>query len=369
MAGLPIARECRLPAAQAGGCSTPPPRELIERHQAFWDRAPCGRPLVRVDTAPVRADFPSVECVYGGLGGETIGPGQADVERFLACVQWKAMLPPGEADLFDVLPPYVRIPWLEAIAGCRVIPEPVSDSIWSYEPEAPPHEPRHIEPNLDWLDALIAQVERLSGDDGLPCPTGHTVLRGPGDLAEAMLGAEVLGVAIADAADWLDEFLAACTDLFIRAARAQLDRIRPVWGGYFNFFGFWSPEPCVRVQEDVQAILSPAQYRRWLRPCLERIVAQFPYSMFHIHSGSLRMVDEVISVPGLSGLEVAVDEPPYAPAVTEQVGIFRRIQDRLPLFIEGRMSPEELDVLTGELKPEGLALRSASWVRDGDEEA
>ena len=344
--------------------SVAPPQSLLDRHQAFWNRASCKRPLVRVDTAPVRIDFPPVQCVYGAQAGEDIGPDQADVDRFLACVQWDALTPPGQADLFDVLPPYVRIPWLEAIAGCRVIPEPVSDSIWSDEPDLPLQEPRHIEPNPGWLGALTRQTERLSADDALPCPTGQTVLRGPGDVAEAMLGAGVLCLAIADEADWLEEFFAACTDLFIRAARAQLDRIKPVWGGYFNFFGFWSPEPCVRVQEDVQAILSPEQYRRWLRPCLERIVAQFPYSMFHIHSGSLKMVDEVITVPGLSALEVAVDEPPYAPAVTEQVDIFRRIQDRLPLFIEGQMSPTELDVLADGLKPEGLALRSASWVRD-----
>jgi len=319
---------------------------------------------VRVDTAPVRIDFPPVQCVYGTHAGEAIGPDQADVDRFLACVQWDAVTPPGQADLFDVLPPYVRIPWLEAIAGCRVIPQPISDSIWSYEPEVPLHKPHHIEPDLGWLDALIRQAERLSDDDSLPCPTGQTILRGPGDLAEAMLGAETLCLAIADEADWIEDFLRACTDLFIRAAWAQLDRIKPVWGGYFNFFGFWSPEPCVRVQEDVQAILSPAQYRRWLRPCLERIVAQFPYSMFHIHSGSLKMAEEVITVPGLMGLEVAVDEPPYAPPITEQIPILQRIQERLPLFIEGEMSPEELEVLIRGLRPEGLALRSASWVRD-----
>lgn len=275
-----------------------PPPHLLERHLLFWDRAPCERPLVRVDTAPVRIDFPPVQCVYGDHAGEAIDPDQADVDRFLACVQWDAVTLPGQADLFDVLPPYVRIPWLEAIAGCKVIPHPVSDSIWSDEPKVLLHEPRQIEPHLGWLDALIRQVERLSTDDSLPCPTGQTVLRGPGDVAEALLGAETLCLAIADEADWLEDFLRACTDLFLRAARAQLDRIRPVWGGYFNFFGFWSPAPCVRVQEDVQAILSPAHYRRWLRPCLERIVASFPYSMFHIHSGSLKMVDVCLCLIG-----------------------------------------------------------------------
>jgi hypothetical protein len=341
-----------------------PPPNLLERHRRFWNHEAAQPSLVRIDTAPGRVELPPVQEVYGASAGEPIGPEQADVDRYLACVRWQAVVPPGKADLFDVLPAYLRIPWLEAIAGCKVVPHPNSDSIWSREPDLLLHEPRSIEPNLAWLDALVRQVERLSEDDALPCPTAQTLLRGPGDVAEALLGAETLCMAIGYEADWLEDFLAACTDLFIRAARAQLSRIRPYWGGYFNTFGFWSPEPCVRVQEDVQAILSPAQYRRWLRPCLARIVAEFPYSMFHIHSGSLRMVDEVVSVPGLTALEVAIDEPPFAPPITEQINYLRRAQERLPLFVEGQMSRAELDLLTRELRPEGLALRCGSWVQE-----
>lgn len=343
---------------------TEPPHDLIERHRRFWDRAACDRPLVRVDTAPTRVDLPPVTSVFGDRAGQAIGPDAADVERFLAFVQWSTLTPPGAADLFDVLCPYVRIPWLEAVAGCRVVPHPVSDSIWSDEPATPLHEPRSIDPDAAWLDALTGQMRRLATDDTLPCPAAQTVLRGPGDLAEAMLGAQTLCTAIAEGADWLVDFLGACTDLFIRAARAQVELMRPLWGGYFNFFGFWSPDPCVRLQEDVQVLLSPQQYRRWLRPCLERIVAAFPWSMFHIHSGSLRLVEEVITVPGLKGLEVAIDEPPYAVPITEQIPILRRVQERVPLFVEGRMSATTLARLGDSLRPEGLALRSGAWVRE-----
>ena len=66
-------------------------------------------------------------------------------------------------------------------------------------------------------------------------------------------------------------------------------------------------------------------------------------------------------------LEVAIDEPPYAPPITEQIPVLRRIQDHVPLFVEGHMAPEEMDLLTRALRPEGLALRSASWVREREE--
>ena len=76
------------------------------------------------------------------------------------------------------------------------------------------------------------------------------------------------------------------------------------------------------------------------------------------------MVDEVVSVPGLTALEVAIDEPPFAPSITEQINYLRRAQERLPLFVEGQMSRAELDLLTRELRPEGLALRCGSWVQE-----
>ena len=47
-------------------------------------------------------------------------------------------------------------------------------------------------------------------------------------------------LAMMDEADWLAPFLDACTDAFITAAQTQLDAIPPLWGGFFNFFGFFS---------------------------------------------------------------------------------------------------------------------------------
>ena len=343
-----------------------PPEELLQRHRAFWNRRAVDRPLVRIDTIGTRIDFASVRAIYGKEAGRAISPAEADPERFLAGVAWEDVVPPGEADLFDVLPPYVRIPWLEAICGCRVLPHPDSDSIWSDQPDPPPFEPRTVDPDPAWLGALRRQITRLAEDDSLPCPTAQTILRGPGDVAEALLGGESLCLAMMDEADWLAPFLAACTDAFIAAAHVQLDAIPPLWGGFFNFFGFWSPAPCVRIQEDVQRILSPEHYRHWLRPCLERIVRAFPTSMFHIHSGSLHMIDEVTTVPGLGALEVAVDEPPYAPPITESLDDLRRVQTRVPLFLEGTFSPREVEALVAGLDPAGLALRSASWVRRED---
>ena len=110
----------------------PTPGELIERHKAFWRRDRVERPLLMQNRR--QPCWVSVQCMYANEAGRPIGPGEADASRYLACIDWKSAWAPGEADLFVVLPPNPRIPWLEAIAGSKVIPQPSSDSVWSDSP-------------------------------------------------------------------------------------------------------------------------------------------------------------------------------------------------------------------------------------------
>jgi hypothetical protein len=331
-----------------------PPQELLGRHTAFWRREG-ERPLLAQGRAwPF---WVNVGRMYGPEDGRVLTPADADARRYLDAIDWSAAWRPGEADLLMPLPACPRIPWMEAIAGCRVEAAPTSNSIWSREPEGLAPEPDRLRPNEAWIEALMGQIDYLNGHAPAGLPMTQTLMRGPGDVIEALIGATALLYGMADGAGWLRRLIESATELFIRVARLQWDRIRPAWGGYVNFFGFWSPGPCVRVQEDVQRLLSPALYREWLRPALERIAGEFPYSMFHIHSGSLHLVEEVAGVPGLGALQVSVDEPPYAPPILELTDALKRAQAHVPLFVEGPMSEAQFEGLQEHLSPGGLAIR------------
>ncbi len=330
------------------------PPDLLGRHTAFWHREG-DRPLLAQGRAwPF---WVNVGRIYGPQDGLAVTPALADAPRYLNALDWSASWRPGEADLLLPLPPCPRIPWMEAIAGCRVVAAPSSNSVWSREPEGLPPEPDHVTPNEAWIEALLGQIDYLNEHAPAGLPLTQTLMRGPGDVIEALIGATALLYGMTDDAVWLLRLIDSVTDLFIRVARLQWDHIRPAWSGYVNFFGFWSPGPCVRVQEDVQRLLSPALYREWLRPALERIAGEFPYSMFHMHSGSLHLVDEVASVPGLGALQVSVDEPPYAPPILELTDALRRAQEHVPLFVEGPMTRAEFEGLQEALSPRGLAIR------------
>jgi len=328
--------------------------DLISRHAAFWQREEVDRPLLLEGRA--QPCWVSVKGMYRRRDGVEIGPDEADAQRYISAVRWSDAWTPDEGDLFVVLPPNPRIPWLEAIAGARVVPQLGSDSVWSGEPARSLEGRREVEVNQAWLDALLAQVERLPSMTLRDVPITQTVLRGPGDVLEGLLGAEAFLLALKDDADWIGPLIESVTDLFIEVARLQWERIRLWQGGYVNFYGFWSPQPCVRVQEDVQRVMSAELFREWLRPALHRVVAAFPYSMFHMHSGSLHLLEQVVSVPGLGGLQVSVDKPPYARPVGEQLSALRAAHERVPLFIEGPMSDEDYAALLDGLPPSGLAI-------------
>jgi hypothetical protein len=327
---------------------------LLARHGAFWRRE-LDRPLLAQGRA--WPHWVNVGRMYGPCDGQAVGPDMADARRYLDALDWTASWRPGEADLFMPLPPCPRIPWMEAIAGCRVEAAPSSNSVWSREPQGLAPEPDRVALDEAWLDALLGQVEYLTTHAPAGFPVTQTLMRGPGDVVEALIGATALLYGMADGAQWLRRLIESATDLFIHVARLQWDGIRPAWGGCVNFFGFWSPGHCVRVQEDVQRLLSPVLYREWLRPALERIVGEFPCSVFHIHSGSLHLVEEVASVRGLGALQVSVDEPPYAPPILELTDALRRAQEHVPLFVEGPMSAQEFEGLQAALRAEALALR------------
>jgi hypothetical protein len=331
------------------------PRELPARHMAFWRRDRVGAPLLMEGGA--QPHWTSVRAVYPSFCGRELAPAEADADRFVAALDWPRLWRPGDGDLLAVAAPNPRIPWLEAIAGARVCPQLESDSIWAGEPRLPVAGQCEVRPDEAWTDALLRHLSRLRELVPPWLPVCPTLMRGPGDVLEALLGSRTLMLALADEADWLGPLIESVTGLFVRVARAQWGLIEPWCDGYVNFFGFWSPEPCVRVQEDVQRVLSAAAFRRWLRPALERIVASFPFSIFHMHSGSLHVAEEVATVPGLDAVQVSVDPAPYAPPLTESLDVLRAVQQRVSLFIEGPMTDHQLAALLRGLDPAGLAVR------------
>lgn len=254
--------------------------------------------------------------------------------------------------------PYGRVPWVEAILGCKIRATILGGAMRSRSfirdwDEWQRRSPRR---DLDWLSALEKLTEMLAQRSGGRYAVVHTLMRGPSDLAEAILGPEFTCFSMYDHPAELRSFLEEVTQAFIDILKAQRERTPMVQGGYVNPFGIWAPGTVVRTQCDASAFLSPKQYADWFLPYDVRICEAVDYSCIHLHSGSLHTVDALLAVERPHAIQVSIDPEPSGPPPLELVPVLRKILEKKPLILTGPIKRHELDELLRQVPRDGLAL-------------
>jgi hypothetical protein len=335
---------------------------LLQRHADWWQRkatlvtriqgtslGDLWLPLADGTTADhdidLTPDMLDVEC----LVGESLEPGP--LETF--------------GDLIANAGPYIRVPWLEAILGAPIRATIQGGSMraqafvrkWT-DWESRPH--RIVEA---WRDLLLGMTELHVERSGGRHAVVQTLMRGPSDLAEAVLGPEMMSFAMVDHPQALRHFLDEVTDVFIEVLHAQLVRIPPIKGGYVNPFGIWSPGTVVRTQCDASAFLSPKHYAQWYLPYDVRICETVDYSVIHLHSVSLHTVDALLAVERPHAIQVILETSANAPTLDAMLPVFRKILATKSLIIEGPLSENEVERLLDEWPSGGLCIiaREAAW--------
>ena len=126
----------------------------IARYKAWLARQPMDRPLFGLCWEPDISPFPAfIERV--GVGCE-ISPDQIHPEEVVPAIErWYQRDTQLAADTFQRFCPAFGIPWVEAIAGCRVILHP--GSLWA-EPILESYSgrpPIQLDPDNPWMRKLI----------------------------------------------------------------------------------------------------------------------------------------------------------------------------------------------------------------------
>jgi len=331
-------------------------KALIARHAAWWQRkgalaqigpaAPLGDlwlPLADGTLATQDVDLTPEMLDYDRLAGEPLAPGP--LERV--------------GDLFAERAPYTRVPWVEAILGCpiRATIQGGSMRTHSFIRDWDEWKNRPIRRHEGWFDALKHLTEllvmRSSGRYAVP----HTLMRGPCDLAEAVLGPELMCLSMYDHPRELTAFLEEATAMFIEVLHAQIERTPRIEGGYINPFGVWAAGVPVRTQCDATAFLSARQYAECFRPYDARNGQAADWSVIHLHSCSLHTVGPLLEVERPHAIQVTLEVGPNVPSMREMIPIFKRILASKPVLVDGPMTREEIALVMDELPHEGLYVR------------
>ncbi len=342
--------------------------EKISAYRDFWARKSTTRPLIGVD---IGGWFPFER--FSRLGQiedmEYISCADLDVSEYLA--DYDLFLDRSAAvpdDLIKGVAPVPAIPWMEAILGCRIRRN--RESVWadglklSWEEIAG----LKLQTGNQWLAAYSTFVMGLADHANGRYPVGLPILRGVSDLLGALRGHTE---SIIDCIEDPDDARAACStcaDALIAVVKLHHAAAGSFHGGYYiEQYAVWAPGPLVRLQEDASAVFSPALFSDVVLEQDKRIAQAFPYSLIHLHSSSLFLLNEFLSIPELDLFEVNKDIVEMQ--LPELMPYLKRIQEagRL-LYLRGPLTCEDYALIRRELAPEGLIIQTVVQSRSEADE-
>jgi hypothetical protein len=329
----------------------------VDRYRAFWDRGETKRPMVGFTVRgwfPLR-DYSAARAwpVNGCLTPDMVVPMSFldDEERLL--LEGEIL----EDDIFRGDGPVgTVIPWMSGILGSslRILPESVlgEDQLVGWQEldflglnrDSP-----WFKKHLEFTDALVRH------SDGR-YPVSPATFLGPSDIFAELRGhtQSILDIldepglaaqALWRAARLLDELV---TETSMRLPRFQ--------GGFFDGeYQLWAPGPLITIQEDASGLYSPATYRQLLQPLDRYLASRHEYSLIHLHSSSMFILDALLEIEELKCFEINNDVT--GPPLADMVPYFQQVQlAQRPLMIRGSLTPEDARLLMGSLEARGLYL-------------
>ena len=334
-------------------------RDILERHIKFWERADVDEPLVgKIPTRQwVERPYP---LKGGGLAHD---PRQLTPENIEvgALIDGDCKAKPFVVgDLIIPLGPSYPEAWMESLIGCGIY-------VSAFGCAAKPKGVEIAETAADFsvqeafdsawgriMDAVLARAVRAA-DGQLPVRQLH--LRGVIDMLAAFLGEKKLCESIFDSDDSLSRLGDKFAELIVRAATRGIE-LRPAWqGGYVSTWKVYAPGSLIDYQVDASSLFSPRMYEQHFLGFDRQVLSQFEYSMLHTHSCGQHIIECLLGIEELRGIQVNLDRETGAWDKKMILDSCQKIQAASKcLMIEGELTEDELAEFKEALSPQGLAI-------------
>jgi hypothetical protein len=317
-------------------------------------RQPVDRPLIGALWEP---DIPPLPAMLEQVGlDQEITPDQIEPAMFFPFIEtWYQEDSRLVSDSIQPFTPAFGIPWMEAIAGCKVVAHP--GSLWAtptledYRSRAP----FHFDPENPWLRKLVEFTRALVRFSAGRFPVALPQMRGPLDILAALRTPEQMCLDFADEPEQVSRALHELTGLWIATAEAVLNEIEPYHGGFCTRMKMWAPGKAVTPQNDVSTLLSPGMYREFVFPCDAEIFRRFPYHSFHMHSTEFRHVDALLCSAELTAIQLTLEHTLGGPPLEKMLAVAEKILTRKPLILVP-LDLESADICLERLPSAGLAV-------------
>ena len=288
---------------------------------------------------------------------EAWDPGRLDGSL---AAQGQFLVSVGLGDLLPQSSPLGK-PWIEAMLGCPL--KITGGQIWNQHYEGDPEEVIHRGANFEhnpWFQLYLEFLRQLQDrlEDRYPV-SANTLLRGPSDLAAAVMGVQEACMGWIDRPLFMARLMRVCTDAVLTVVEAGYKIVKPFANGYLSGWRVWAAAPVFDNQADHSTLLSRKMYERQILPYDLEVIRCCPVSTFHIHNCGLRIASLLVQIAELDAIEVEVDPYPDAERKPYEVEMLQMIQEHKPLILGVNFpSLEEADSLLAQLSPRGLCFNA-----------
>lgn len=328
--------------------------DLLERHRRFWRCEPVSEPLY--GESREGAFFLNAFTDLGVQDGMLALDRVPSPESFVPVYFDKTLDGnPLDGDCFWVLKPPRALPWMEAIIGCGIYVSSSSQAMSAVHPEELPDLAAVDLDSNPWVRLMSDLTDTLATHYGGRFPIGQTLMRGPSDMLSALLGQKFYTDLYEDPKPII-ALARQCADIWIRTLKMQYQHIPPYQGGHVSGIAtVWAPGEIAVFQEDAGGFISQEMYREFFWEGDTAIAEAFEYSLLHLHSAALQILEPVLEIRQLDAVNVVVD--PLGPALPELLPKLQRIQEAgKALHLHGDLTAQELDLVQSALSPNGLCI-------------
>jgi hypothetical protein len=332
-----------------------------QRHLDFWNLATVKRPLIGF-TIGAGLDSWSYwqynKAALALMNRIKINPQDIDPADFVEDQRkYLELSEQIEDDICRTAIPLASVPWMEAILGCPVFSTKTNMKSQEILENAAALETADFNPANPWMQKYLQFVQVYKTAFEKDYPVAQSILRGPSDLACALLGPEKATLALVMESEAMKNLLTWVTDRLEAFLRWQLNFLPSFHDGYvIGQYEIWTPQPAIRIQEDYSVLYSPQLYREFLRPLDEQLAAIVPYTLIHLHSSSLFLIEEFLSISAIRAFQITKDIGQIS--LTEMLPALQKIQRTgQPLILKGQFNPSDLQLIKSNLSVVGLCLQ------------
>ncbi|OHE63240.1 MAG: hypothetical protein A2Z99_20940 [Treponema sp. GWB1_62_6] len=331
--------------------------ERVALHRAFWNGEKQAHPIAALRVAPdffFSRHFRAAEKLL--VPDTCITADMLEVDRFMN--DYERMFRDSELagqDAFWTAEPYTGIPWMEAILGCRVCAGDSSFTSERWLNFPGDLDKVRVDPENPWFRKYLEFTTALVDLSKGRFPVGMPIMRGPSDVAGALMGQTEMVFALNDEPERMKEFFMRIAEAFRFVIDAQNALIPPFQGGTaLGFYHVYCPGPSIWYQEDLSALMSPAMYSEFLKEAEQCICQGKSYTAIHLHPSSFFILDALLAKDELKAIEVNKDVG--GPCMVKMIPYLQKIQKKKRLIIWGDLDEPDIRLIKKNLSSDGLFL-------------